>query len=212
MRIVLLAQDRGDLAEASKFLAQRMKTPRGFCWQQLKRVARYLVGRPAARLWYRAQKWHGIVTGFTDSDWASCPLTRKSTSGLAAFLGDHCVRTSSTLQSLTTLSVAESEFYALIKGAAFLLGLRSLLEDWGLAVQLHLRSDSSSAKSMADRQGIAKVKHMQTRFLWIQERIAHGDIDVSHIGTKLNCADLFTKAVARTLLDFHMKRIGLLYC
>jgi len=115
------------------------------------------------------------------------------------------------LQSLTTLSVAESEFYALIKGASAVLGLQSLFADWGLQVTVELQSDSTSAKSMADCKGVAKVKHMQTRFLWIQERIANGDISVSHIGTKLSPADAFTKPLTWPELSGHMKRIGLIF-
>ena len=115
------------------------------------------------------------------------------------------------MQSLTTLSVAESEFYALIKGASAVLGLQSLFADWGLQVTVEVQSDRTSAKSMADRKGVAKVKHMQTRFLWIQERVANGDITIHHVGTKLNPADPFTKPLTRPELDAHMNRIGLLF-
>ena len=125
--------------------------------------------------------------------------------------GRHCLRTSSTLQSLTTLSVAESEFYALIKGASAILGLQSLFADWGLQVSVEVQSDSTSAKSMVDRKGIAKVKHTQTRFLWIQERIATGDLMVHHVSTKVNPADPFTKPLTRPELDSHMDRIGLIF-
>ena len=146
MRLAYLAQDRGDLAEAAKYLAQRMKTPRLHDWEQVKRIARYVTTQPAARLRFRQQKWPGKATAYTDSDWGSCPISRKSTSGLVLMHGRHCLRTSSTLQSLTTLSVAESEFYALIKGASAVLGLQLLFADWGLQVTVEVQSDSTSCQ------------------------------------------------------------------
>ena len=109
------------------------------------------------------------------------------------------------------MSVAGSEFYALIEGASAILGLQSLFADWGLHITVEVQSDSTSAKSMADRKGVAKVKHMQTRFLWIQERVANGDITIHHVGTKFNPADPFTKPLTKPELDSHMDRIGLIF-
>ena len=46
------------------------------------------------------------------------------------------------------LSSGESEFYACVKGGAALLGMRSLMLDWGICPKLTLktRTDSSAAK------------------------------------------------------------------
>ena len=56
MRLSYLAQDRLDLAETAKILAQRMSEPRRFVFVPLKRAARYLVGKPKAALKFRRQK------------------------------------------------------------------------------------------------------------------------------------------------------------
>ena len=45
MRLSYLAQDRLDLAETAKRLAQRMREPRELDFVPLKRAARYLVGK-----------------------------------------------------------------------------------------------------------------------------------------------------------------------
>ena len=55
MRLSYLGQDRLDLAEKAKHLAQRMSEPREFDFVQLKRAARYLVGKPKAALRYPRQ-------------------------------------------------------------------------------------------------------------------------------------------------------------
>ena len=56
MRLSHLAQDRLDLADAAKHLAQRVSEPRDFDFVPLKRAARYLVGKPQAALIFRRQK------------------------------------------------------------------------------------------------------------------------------------------------------------
>ena len=115
VRLSYLAQDRLDLAEKAKHLAQRMSEPREFDFAPLKRAARYLVGTKAA-LRYRRQKQVDKITVFVDSDFAGDPVSRKSTTGLVAQIGNHTVKSGSTLQSLTALSVGGAEFYAVVKG------------------------------------------------------------------------------------------------
>ena len=60
-----------------------------------------------------------------DSDFAGDPVSRKSATGLVAQIGNHSVKSGSTLQSLTALSVGEAEFYAVVKGGQVGLPLRS---------------------------------------------------------------------------------------
>ena len=55
MRLSHLAQDRLDLAETAKHLAQRMSEPREFDFIPLKRAARYMVGKSEAALRCRRQ-------------------------------------------------------------------------------------------------------------------------------------------------------------
>ena len=45
---------------------------------------------------------------------------------LVAQIGNHTVKSGSTLQSLTALSVGEAEFYAVVKGGQVGLSLRSI--------------------------------------------------------------------------------------
>ena len=84
MRLSYLAQDRLDLAETTKHLAQRISEPREFDFIPLKRAARYLVGKPKAALRFRRQKHVEKITVFVDSDFAGDPVSRKSTTGLVS--------------------------------------------------------------------------------------------------------------------------------
>ena len=86
--------------------------------------------------------------------------------------GKHCIKFSSGLQSTIALSVGEAEYYAGVKGAGAGMQLQSLLADWGIPVKLILRTDSNSAIGTASRRGLGKLRHVHTRYLWVQERVA----------------------------------------
>eukprot|EP00959_Pyramimonas_sp_CCMP1952_P038047 796217-Pyramimonas_sp.AAC.1 len=58
----------------------------------VKRIARYLLGRPRLVQRFRRQRWSGVLKGFSDSDFASCLGTRKSTSCGVFQLGDHMIK------------------------------------------------------------------------------------------------------------------------
>ena len=133
MRLSYLAQDRLDPAETAKHLAQRTREPREFDVVPLKRAARCLVGKPKAVLRFQRQEHADKITFV---DFAGDPVSRKSTTGLVAQIGNHIVKSGSTLQSLTALSVGEAEFYAVVKGGQVGLALRSIYQDLGIPMQV----------------------------------------------------------------------------
>ena len=88
--------------------------------------------------------------------------------------------------------------------------MRSLLEEWGLGMQLRLKTDSSVANSLSQRLGVGKMKHMQTRFLWLQQAVQWGQLVIVSVPTKLNYADIYTKAVPAKQMEAFLKSMGCL--
>ena len=114
-----------------------------------------------------------------DSDFAGFPVSRKSTTGLVAQIGNHTVKFGSTLQSLTALSVGEAEFYAVVKGGQVGLSLRSMYQDLGILMKIEIQSDSSTTSWLTDRLGAGeRTKHIDTRYFWIQARVQDGDFSI----------------------------------
>ena len=91
------------------------------------------------------------TTVFVDSDFAGAPISRKSTTGLLAQIGNHTVKSGPTLQSLTALSVGEAEFCAEVKGDQVGLSLGSMYQDLEIPMEIEIQSDGFTANSLTDR-------------------------------------------------------------
>ena len=123
-------------------------------------------------------------------------------------LGSHCIKHSSNLQSTVSLSSGESEFYALVKAGCVGLGLKTMMSEWGLPLNLILYSDSSAARGIVSRKGLGKTRHVQSRYLWIQEKVGSKELAVEAVGTDNNLADLCTKPLTPDQCWKHMARMG----
>ena len=83
----------------------------------------------------------------------------------------------SCLQTLVALSSGEAEYYALIRGACTSQGIQAHYQDWMTDVPKQVCSDSSAARSVARRRGIrGRLRHLQTRHLLLQSRVALGHL------------------------------------
>ena len=78
-----LAADRPDLMYATKEVCRGMAKPTTAHWQKLKRLGKYLVDAGRIIMKYGWQGHEREITGYSDSDWAGCRVTGKSTSGHA---------------------------------------------------------------------------------------------------------------------------------
>ena len=107
-----------------------------------------------------------------DGDWApTVEVLRRSTSGGAVRIGTHCWECYSATKATIALSSGESEFYATGSAAARGLQCRSYLIETCWPHGLDIYSDSAAGRGMCQRVGVGKVRHLELRFLWIQERL-----------------------------------------
>ena len=137
------------------------------------------------------------LTVYCDADHAGDVETRRSRSGMALMWGAHLLKHGGAVQSTIALSSGEPEYYAMLRAASHGLGVRSLLEDWGCGVDLEIviKCDSSTARGIAARQGLGKMRHVDVRYLWLQQQVLHGRLKIESVPTptKDNWSDLFTK-------------------
>ena len=158
----------------------------------VKRIGRYLEGHPRVVYTYPFQEAHG-VDAYSDTDWSGCVKTRKSTSGGTLLLGRHLIKSWSSTQGLVSLSSGEAEFYGVTRAAGIALGYKSLLQDLGVAAKIRVWTDSSATVGICGRQGLGKLRHVDTRSLWIQQKLRAGELEIRKVRGEVNPADLLTK-------------------
>ena len=66
-----------------------------------------------------------------------------------------------------------------------------------------------AAKGIAMRKGLGPVRHIETKQLWVQEKVYREEIQIEKIGGKQNIADAFTKPVDQKDLEVHVAGIEL---
>ncbi len=196
-----LSADRLDIQFACKEVCRWMARPSVHAWKALKRVCRYLVGAP--RLVYAfKQQTVDSVNVYTDTDWAGCPKTRKSTSGGCVMMGQHAVKHWSSTQTSISLSSGEADFAGVIRGAGQGLGYQALLKDVGVELPLRVWTDSSAAIGICSRQGLGKLRHLDTHTLWIQQAVRSKRVDLRKVAGEENPADILTKhSISRQRLE-----------
>ena len=69
--------------------------------------------------------------------------------------------------------------------------------------------DSSAAKGFASKRGVGKVRHMEVKWLWLQEDVRRGRVKVSKVLGTQNPADVLTKFMRRADIVDRLGRMNL---
>ena len=210
MRVAYLAQDRIDIQFASKELARGMQTPTRWDMEQLKRMVRYLKTVPRMVQRFHQQDTPTRLVCFTDSDFAGCMRSRKSTSCNIMFWGSHMIRAASSTQAVISLSSGEAEFYSAVKGASVSIGCVAMMKDLGVVPGKPplLRVDSTACLGMTGRRGAGRIRHIATPCLWIQRVVSKGELEIDKVEGTKNPADIGTKVLAGSTISRILEQCG----
>ena len=121
-------------------------------------------------------------------------------------LGNHVIKTWSSTQSVVSVSSGEAEFYSMVKGGSNGMGVQAIMKEIGIALPLMLKTDASAAIGISMRRGLGKVRHIDVSQLWIQGRVASGDIKVVKVRTDENLSDALTTYVSSKDLEWHVSQ------
>ncbi|KAK3237406.1 hypothetical protein CYMTET_52516 [Cymbomonas tetramitiformis] len=188
----------------------------------LKQVVRYLKGTREYELVLRiASVPGGGGTGpsrplplsiYTDSDYAGCKVTRRSTSGIAVFLCGSLIIFSSMIQKCVSLSTTEAEIIAMSEGARevkYVLNVLDSLVDIYRPVPMYC--DNQGAIHLATNYvNNSRSKHIEVRNMYIRELIKAKDTEALYTGTDDNTSDIMTKPLALPIFRVHRERLGVM--
>ncbi|MCQ7285347.1 Ty1/Copia family ribonuclease HI, partial [Salmonella enterica] len=152
------------------------------------------------------------LSGFSDSEFAGCNTTRKSTSGGCQFQGNCLVSWQSKKQAVVSTSTAEAEYIAAASCTAQLLWLQNQLLDFGItALKTPLMLDSQAAENIIKNPvSHSTTKHIDIRHHFVRDCYEKGLISLHHVPTKDQLADVLTKALDTATFESLVSRIGML--
>ena len=223
-----LTVTRPDISFAVSVLSQFMATPYTGHWDAALRVLRYLKTTPGLGILYSDQghcrvgafteEGDGRISGFSDADWAGCPISRRSTTGYCVFVGGNLVSWKSKKQHTVSRSSAESEYRAMADVTSEMIWVRRLLRELGVVSDslMRLYCDSKSAIHIAKNQVFhERTKHIEVDCHLIRDRVVGTKVDPPsiqpiHVKTEFQLADILTKPLRKTQIDFICNKLGMI--
>jgi transposase InsO family protein len=204
---------RPDIAFAVGMLGRYQSDPGLDHWRAAKKVMRYLQGTKDYMLMYRRTDNLEVI-GYSDSDFAGCIDSRKSTSGYIFMMASGAVSWRSAKQTLIATSTMEAEFVSCFEATSHGVWLKSFIS--GLRIMdsisrpLRIYCDNSAAVFMAkNNKSGSRSKHIDIKYLAIRERIKEKKVVIEHVSTELMITDPLTKGMPLLKFKDHVAKMGL---
>ena len=199
---------------AIRLLATYMSSPTQGAWSLLRHLVGYLTFTNGHCVCLEAKgigqgikvqtPGVNIIEGYSDSDWAGDRKSRKSVSAAAICVNGHFIYGASRTQKVISLSSAEAEFHSAVSCSIDCILVKAMfvfLSPQPTGVP-HVLVDNSAARAILQRSGVGRVRHLDAKLLWAQQKVKDGQLIINAVDTKWNVSDLGTKVlnVARTNL------------
>ncbi|GJZ86260.1 hypothetical protein Tco_0657870 [Tanacetum coccineum] len=170
-------------------------TPKTSHLNAVKRIFKYLKGKPNLGLWYPRESSFDLEA-FSDSDYAGANLDRKSTTGGCQFLGSRLISWQCKKQTIVATSTTEAEYVAAASCCGQVLWIQNQMLDYGfnfMNTKIHIDNESTIC-IVKNPVYHSKTKHIEIRHHFIRDSYEKKLIRVEKIHTDFNVADLLTKA------------------
>lgn len=130
-RLIYLTLARSNIAYIVHVLSQFMHKPTSTHLQAGKRTLRYLSGSTDQEILLTFEACAELKT-YCDSDWAGCPVTRRSTSRFCILLGKSPISWGAKRLNVVSRSTAEAEFRSMALIVCEVVWLKQLLKELGI--------------------------------------------------------------------------------
>ncbi|GJR02500.1 putative ribonuclease H-like domain-containing protein [Tanacetum coccineum] len=193
--LMYLTASRPDIMFAVCACSRFQVTPKTSHLSAVKRIFRYLKGKPKLGLWYpRVSSFD--LEAYSDSDYAGANLDRKSTIGGCQFLGRRLISWQCKKQTIVATSTTEAEYVAAANCCGQVLWIQNQMLDYGFNfMNTKIYIDNESTICIVKNPVFhSKTKHIAIRHHFIRDAYEKKLIQVLKIHTDDNVADLLTKA------------------
>ncbi|GKD47933.1 hypothetical protein Tco_1276909, partial [Tanacetum coccineum] len=203
--LMYLTASRPDIMFAVCACSRFQVTPKSSHLSAVKRIFRYLKGKPKLGLWYPRVSSFDLES-YSDSDYAGANLDRKSTTGGCQFLGRRLISWQCKKQTIVATSTTEAEYVAAASCCGQVLWIQNQMLDYGfnfMNTKIYVDNEST-IYIIKNPVYHSKTKHIAIRHHFIRDAYEKKLIQVLKIHTDDNVADLLTKAfdVSRGLIEF----------
>ncbi len=193
----LAGMTRPDLSNAVRELGRRASSPCMRHWRALQHVARYLAGTLSISMKYFKSNSNlkDVLVGYSDSDWATDPETRRSVTGYILLFDNSPIAWKSKSQTSITCSSSEAEWTAMAHGMRHAVHLRGLLAELTLPQQTSTwHEDNQGALRAGTIIGFTgRTRHVDVQLKITREYILRGHFKVMYTSTSDQLADALTK-------------------
>jgi len=174
--LLYLSTSRPDIMFSVCMCARFQSNPKQSHLSAVKRIIRYLSGTINIGLWYPRNSTCTLV-GYSDSDFASSKIDRKSTSRTCQFIGSAIVSWHSKKQNSVVLSTAEAEYISVGSYCAQILWMMQQLSDYGILLDhIPIRCDNTSAINLSKNPvQHFRTKHIEIRHHFLRDHVLKGD-------------------------------------
>ncbi|XP_014503350.1 uncharacterized protein LOC106763698 [Vigna radiata var. radiata] len=210
-KLIYLTTTRPDITFAVNHLSQFMSTPTTAHQQATNRILRYLKGTPGAGIHFPSNSTIQLKA-FCDSDWATCPDTRRLVTGFTVYLGNSLISWRSKKQPIVSRSSSKAEYHSLASIVCELQWLTYLLHDFHVAhtSPALIYCDNQSSIQIASNQVFhERTKHIDIDCHIIREKVHAGLMKLLPISTTMQIADILTKLLPPPTFQLLRSTLGL---
>ncbi|GJT73961.1 putative ribonuclease H-like domain-containing protein [Tanacetum coccineum] len=207
--LMYLTASRPDIMYAVCVCSRFQVTPKTSHLNAVKRIFKYLKGKPNLGLWYPRESPLDLEA-FSDSDYGGSNLDRKSTTGGCQFLGQRLISWQCKKQTIIATSTTEAEYVAAANCCGQVLWVQNQLLDYGfnfMNTKIHIDNESTIC-IVKNPVYHSKTKHIEIRHHFIRDCYEKKLISVEKIHTDLNVADLLTKPFDGPRFNYLVVSIG----
>ncbi|GJS49571.1 putative ribonuclease H-like domain-containing protein [Tanacetum coccineum] len=209
--LMYLTASRPDIMFAVCVCSRFQVTPKTSHLNAVKRIFKYLKGKPNLGLWYPRESSFDLEA-FSDSDYAGANLDRKSTTGGCQFLGSRLISWQCKKQTIVATSTTEAEYVAAASCCGQVLWIQNQMLDYGfnfMNTKIHIDNESTIC-IVKNPVYHSKTKHIEIRHHFIRDCYEKKLISVEKIHTNFNVTDLLTKPFDGPRFNYLVVSIGMI--